>query len=760
MSIKLRKTKKVEFEKTKQRAKSDKGIVNLLLVVYFEKFKRELNIKNHKILNLLVVDETFSRNENEELIVGYKKEIITNVDNNDFNNIFSKIRDITLNKQLESLEDKIKEINLVLKSDKNKGNIVITKKYEKVENKPFIYKPREFNRTDFHESSEISIFNSIPSFVALEALSELKFISIVGKLVKNSGGEVFYNVMLNSPTAILKNDTMKISVLSRKSYESGINLNKAGIVNDVKSFMPKGKGYGTGAVKIVKAFEQMGCFGEPLKNDDEDFVEKQNKLAINILNQIVDLVGGIKGFEENHKNIQLHAKTIYNYERVPRMPQKNNKFIEEFRDFLINERKIDKDIIDREIDNGNIYSGNFNNTFNNFFTKQLFFALKDKNFKQQPSSAERLFFLNLDNKDKKLNKIHIKSTQGLAYGILNKEPKMTWFTEAVIDNLSLENIFKESKNHNEKDYNYISVQGCNNFIVWLKNVIGIGFSITENDLQEYGEVYTYKKIKEEREIKDSDKERLKEGIKNINIHYINDKNKISLNNLKKLKDFFKQIGFNKKIIEHEVKFLGGWIDMKQFDQTKDEDNRDYIIDNTNINDFFIKSGINFSLDKENNEYKFSIISEKEIFKNLTKNDDEKIRLIRKKLISVLGTDSLGLSFDNDLSGLQYCKGFKAMCTLLGVKYAILVPFFGKDINAVVTPSVALKVMNDNNDIIKRIKLLKSKKNGDVLSQNFIKSILEQINFNLFDKGLFELYLKNAATVKKEKTKEKEILNRI
>lgn len=87
-------------------------------------------------------------------------------------------------------------------------------------------------------------------------------------------------------------------------------------------------------------------------------------------------------------------------------------------------------------------------------------------------------------------------------------------------------------------------------------------------------------------------------------------------------------------------------------------------------------------------------------------------------------------------------------------------FFGKDINAVVTPSVALKVMNDNNDIIKRIKLLKSKKNGDVLSQNFIKSILEQINFNLFDKGLFELYLKNAATVKKEKTKEKEILNRI
>ena len=129
--------------------------------------------------------------------------------------------------------------------------------------------------------------------------------------------------------------------------------------------------------------------------------------------------------------------SIVSLELQSRLPSiHNTKKSQDYKDYLINQRMIDSSIIEREFNTKEIKTGSFYSHENYMYGSIGLFTLKyfDNEYKK---TYERFSF----DQEGKLNRGHLSNIpiKGRSHIIKNEGAKATIFTEAVIDNYSMEN---------------------------------------------------------------------------------------------------------------------------------------------------------------------------------------------------------------------------------------------------------------------------------------------------------------------------------
>ena len=507
----------------------------------------------------------------------------------------------------------------------------------------------------------------------------------------------------------------KISVLNEQSYENNKNLQKKRYFSDVY-----GEKSGAGVFNFIKYLYENDVLDLP------NFVDKNDPKSIS---------SGIYSYIR-HNIVKNLNKENYNYEvkkiennfgrgsscppRIPFKKQTSQDII----NHLIKNRYIDKEIVEREVKKGNIWTGNYQNPENNkFINNQHFFKLvNDKGYVQ---ANERLTLYNGKMSKKNLTNSNLK---GSSYEIKGnqKHKKATFFSEATIDAMSTENIFA-LRGYNPDDYNFYSIQGTPHFPSWIEKRAGIRIYFKESEQEEKGTLASFIET-EKKELKEITKEHV-ENFKNETF-----KNKIyiidTLDN-KKITQYYealknsvigKELGI--EIIESKNK--------RNFylENIKKEEN--YIIDKTNIfpflneNNLLIKDG----------KVLFQEEEEKEILIDF--NNKEHMERAKTKIQQAINAEGFGMAFDNDYDGLKNIKTLQSMFKSIEVPFHVIIP-----------PKINIdngKEAKDNNDILQYLKKEKDDdKKHDVIMEYFSTYENESL---LEDK--YDIYLKNALEEKKKK----------
>lgn len=679
--------KKPVFEKDIKLKMSDQ-IVDISLKAYCIDYLK--NLEDKTVYNIILTD-----NNTKKTILNIEhpnSEIVNNL-YNEIDVILHTNFNLSLMEKLENILKIIEEKN-ILTNDPNflfLNNDYKIKKALNYENKTTYtnYNKNEKNinsQNKKYSKTYNEMFNEIPIVYIIETLHNIGYINIE-KGPERNGDEAFYWIEMPN-----QSKSSKVSVLSRDSLEkkkSSKILQKYMMIRDLNN----GVLSSDNASGLVSRLKDNGFF------DDKEVYE--------IKKELIQSRGGFNGFlrvdKENQEVIGSGGEifTVTGVDYPSRLPNVYyGKKVEEYRDYLVNIRKIDADIIDPEIKNKQITMGLFAD-FNNYVEFNMGF-FKLKYFGNEYDVSYEKFKLNKETN--KLERKHLSGIQikGKSHILKGKDPKMTIFSEAVIDSYSLYNLFKLSNNINQENYNYVALAGVGNIKGWLEYNLGISLNFKTNEEFEKSKngerVYLLNKEKIIVENQEKKKNDLKAALSEKNIYFIKEEtNNEKINKMIDHKIFLLQnvlkyispdIKLNIVVVPEKQK-----LDYDMFQKTtKDSESKDYLIDKTNVDTFLLNNGIEAKYDSTLKEYKITFFEEisKDIPFNETNTDI--IEKVRKKYIELTGTDSIGFAFDNDTAALKKCEALDYLGKLLGLKPTFIIPTFNFGIN-------------DNNDMLKSYKKL-------------------------------------------------------
>ncbi len=650
------------------------------------------NLENEKAYNIILIDNN-------------TKKTILNIelfDADKINNLYKKVDTILHTNFNLSLIEKIEEILKIVQQENlienNNGNVFLNEQYkvkkqitEQQNKKVYSNSNKENNNQNNSSNKNYSksfneAFNEIPIVYIIETLHNMGYINIE-KGPERNGDEAFYWIEVPN-----QSKASKVSVLSRDSLEkkrSSKILQKYTMIRDLNN----GVLTTDSASNLINRLKDNGCF------EDKEIFE--------IKKEMIQSKGGFNGFIRVNKEDQevigqsgeIFTVTGIDYpSRLPNIyPSKKN---EEFKEYLINARKIDSDIIENEIKNKQIVTGLFAD-FNNYVEFGMGF-FKLKYFNNEYDVSYEKFKLNKETN--KLERKHLSGIQikGRSHILKGKNPKMTIFSEAVIDSYSLYNLFRLSNKIEEENYNYVALAGVGNIKGWLEHNLGISLNFKTNkefeNLKNAERVYLINKEKIILENQDKKREDIKNALMEKNLYFIKEEtsnekiNKMIEHKIFLLQNVLKFISPNIKlhieIIPEKQK-----IDYDKFQKsTKDSETKDFLLDKTNVDTFLLNNGIEAKYDPAKKEY--SILFFEEINKEtpIKKEDKDLIEKIRNKYIELTGTDSIGFAFDNDTAALKKCEALDYLGKLLNLKPTFIIPTFNFGIN-------------DNNDMLKAYKKL-------------------------------------------------------
>lgn len=692
--------------------------------IYIELVKNEIpnkrTIKDETLIKLELVEK--NEEEAKKNILGFVKNI---------ENIINKSMNESLKEKISLLEKLINKYSDRLSDSKN--NIYINPEYKEViKNENNYNNNSNSNNVTYNNSVEsfTDKFNRIPLAYIIEKLAEMNVISLE-KEKKPNGDEDFYWIESEKMSK-----ASKVSVLAIRSIEnqSGAVVKKYKHCRDLNN----NKLTTTSAMGLLYALEREGCTG--------------GREAGELAGEIIRNSGGFKTFplidEENETMTYGEGGSVVNIVSLQlqsRLPTiHNTKKSQDYKDYLINERMIDASIIEREFNNKEIKTGTFYTHENYNFSSIGLFTLKyfDNEYKK---TYERFSF----EQDGKLKRGHLSQIpiKGRSHIIKNEGAKATIFTEAVIDNYSMENLMEISPNHNSKDYNYVGLTSVGNIMGWFEHNLNIKLQFKE-DPKTQEKITKIMYIDRQEEVIENQKEEMEKiakAIKTKRLHYIHDKKtkwseKTSSKVLFRLQKVLEKIDPEIKLNVIELDKNNYKIDYNVFD--KGSGAVDYIMDSTNAIDFLEKNNIRSKYDSESTDYKVEIVHEKEKWIELTEENKEIREKIKKRIYELTGTTNFIFSFDNDMAALPKTNHLYDVCEFFKLGYSSTIPTFEYNIN-------------DNNDILKTYKTLINKgeeENANKLLNGFLSQI--ENNKNRTPENMEEIMKESSRIEAKKKANQK------
>ena len=692
--------------------------------IYIELVKNEIpnkrTIKDETLIKLELVEK--NEEEAKKNILGFVKNI---------ENIINKSMNESLKEKISLLEKLINKYSDRLSDSKN--NIYINPEYKEViKNENNYNNNSNSNNVTYNNSVEsfTDKFNRIPLAYIIEKLAEMNVISLE-KEKKPNGDEDFYWIESEKMSK-----ASKVSVLAIRSIEnqSGAVVKKYKHCRDLNN----NKLTTTSAMGLLYALEREGCTG--------------GREAGELAGEIIRNSGGFKTFplidEENETMTYGEGGSVVNIVSLQlqsRLPTiHNTKKSQDYKDYLINERMIDASIIEREFNNKEIKTGTFYTHENYNFSSIGLFTLKYFD-NEDKKSYERFSF----EQDGKLKRGHLSQIpiKGRSHIIKNEGAKATIFTEAVIDNYSMENLMEISPNHNSKDYNYVGLTSVGNIMGWFEHNLNIKLQFKE-DPKTQEKITKIMYIDRQEEVIENQKEEMEKiakAIKTKRLHYIHDKKtkwseKTSSKVLFRLQKVLEKIDPEIKLNVIELDKNNYKIDYNVFD--KGSGAVDYIMDSTNAIDFLEKNNIRSKYDSESTDYKVEIVHEKEKWIELTEENKEIREKIKKRIYELTGTTNFIFSFDNDMAALPKTNHLYDVCEFFKLGYSSTIPTFEYNIN-------------DNNDILKTYKTLINKgeeENANKLLNGFLSQI--ENNKNRTPENMEEIMKESSRIEAKKKANQK------
>lgn len=510
--------------------------------------------------------------------------------------------------------------------------------------------------------------NSIKPIYLLEILEQLNYIN-VEEITPNTSGEEFWKYTINNS---FSNNNFKTSVKTRGFIENNSPNYKFDIFNDVYN---SSKGYGNGSIGLISYLGSHGLFKEPLrgKENEKNRKERAVKFIIDNIYKYVDKNNLINN--DNKNNNQIENVDISNYSRLP---FKKSGTESALKNYLIKQRKIGVDLVDKIIKEGLLYGGYFSqNSFQDghkLFLNQYFFKLTD--YEQKEVGAERFNLYEDYQNNIKVNKLNISSVSGKAFRLNGDKSKVTIFTEAIIDALSVRELLSIAGI--DPDYfNIYSIQGCPHFNNWMKLNLGIGFELMKENQKDYGSVYKVDYKQEIKELSASKIASFKKTLSNTDFYFIKT-NSIKSNAIYKNIEALNEI-CKLNIIEKNNR--EDFIDYNKYNS------KSIFLDETNFEKFLLENNLTIVNDNKPK------LAQKNIIEVKSKINKEDIIQIKERMKNVLGCENIALAFDNDHAGLKYVPLLKELEKTLGIKTFNMIP-------------QNIKKDTDCNDVLKKYHELK------------------------------------------------------
>lgn len=662
--------------------------------------------------------------------VGDDKEIkidsplIMQFENNDISDYykFKKSFGNLKTKFIESLKDNIKienqfvkYINSNIESNTKWFNPEYTF-YEAPSNNG--YKNSNYNKANGAQQSKVYVndfkkCNEVKPVIALETLQKLGYISLTDTS-PNTHGEEFWSYALSNSGVKFKTSVKTKSHLFQNSESLYDPMN--GIFNDVYHTV---KGYGKGSVGLISFLGDHGLFtvalpGPDKKNEREERAREfiLTKLYPHIEEQ--DLAND-HALAESLKG-QGGSMKVISYSR---MPFKNNAKINDIKGYLINNRLLSKELVEKLISDDLIYAGSFSanklgqDAEHKFYFNTSFFRLTDRNGVE--SGAERLSVYDSTNSVtgehyKKLTKFNTHPVMGNAFRLLSNQsqPAGSYIGEAVIDVLSAYELFSLA-GINPNQFNYFSIQGCNNLNNFL--ALNAGFSIeTNEEYRPFGEVYGVKEKVEKEKLSQAKVENYNKAFKSYDYYFINTNNEKCLEIMKKIPLANKILGTDIKIMHKNSRTDS--ISYNQFDKTKS-----VFLDETAFDNFFSQNNIVFEYESDIGKYKAIYIREK--LEEVKLNSEIKNNILNT-MMKNFGSTTLMVGLDYDEAGLKYRKTLNNIPEHLGIKVFDMYP----------KPIPGIEKTDTNNTLTLYKKLVKANKIDEANSvlEGFVRCY--DPNFNI------------------------------
>ena len=661
-------------------------------------------VKNKQANKRTIDDDTLIK---LELLVEDESEVRKNI-----NGFVKNIENIINKNMSESLKDKVSLINKLANKyserlSENKNAIYINPDYKEINTDPNNNNNNNDNNNNvtYNNSGESfkDKFNRIPLAYIIEKLAEMNVISLE-KDKKSNGDEDFYWI---ESEKLAKSSKVTVLAIRTIENQSGNVIKKYKHCRDLNN----NKLTTTSAMGLLYALEREGCTG--------------GREAGELAGQIIRDSGGFKAFplidEENETMTYGEGGNIVNIvslELQSRLPSiHNTKKSQDYKDYLINKRMIDSSIIEREFNTKEIKTGSFYSHENYMYGSIGLFTLRyfDNEYKK---TYERFSF----DQEGNLNRGHLSNIpiKGRSHIIKNEGAKATIFTEAVIDNYSMENLMEISPNHNSKDYNYVGLTSVGNIMGWFEHNLNIKLQFKEDPKtkEDITKIMYIDRKEEVLENQEDEMKKLAKAIKTKRLHYIHDKKSkwsetTSSKVLFRLQKVLEKIDPEIQLNVIELDKNNYKVDYNIFD--KGSGCTDYILDSTNAIDFLERNNIKSKYNSEISDYNVELVTKKEKWLELTEDNMEIREKIKKRIFELTGTTNFIFSFDNDMSALPKTKHLYNVCEFFNLGYSSTIPTFEHNIN-------------DNNDILKTYKTLLNQGNEEG-ANNLLNGFLSQIQTN-------------------------------
>ena len=713
---------------------------NLLIQSFYNAYKKDGEIKDNVYIELVKTKNPGVRNSNDETIIKIELDVPNKAETLKNTRGFVKNIENLINKNMnQSLKEKVKLVEKLLekysdKLAKNKNPIYINEDFkEKVVKQAPIYQnsgnTTSGNYNNKNGESFKDKFNRIPLAYVIETLADMNVLSLEQEKKPNGDEDFYWIESDNLPKA------SKVSVLAIRTIEnqSGDILNKYKHCRDLNN----SKLTTSTAMGLLYSLQREGCL--------------KGREVGDLAGEIIKHKGGFKAFplvdEENEGLVMgeegnvIDIVSLKTPSRLPNIYRTKNT--QDYKDYLIQQRKISPEIIEREFKNGNIKTGTFTSHKNYTNINVGLFTLG--RFDNSKKTFEKINF----DRDGKLNRGHLSniSIKGRSHIIKNQNAKATIFTEAVIDNYSMENLMELSNSHNSKDYNYVGLTSVGNITGWFENNLDIKIKMKEDKKTGNLEtqIFHIERSKVEFEDQESELKKIAKAINSKRIHFVMDKTKPWKE--EKSKQALNLLQQTLKAVDPEIKFNIEVLDSKNFrlDNNKfekGENPTDYILDYTNVEEFVEQNNIQATeVNVAKKTYEIKAVQTKERWVELTEDNIKKRQEIKQKVFNMTGNTNFIFSFDNDMAALPKIPHLKAVCEFFKLGYSSTIPTFQYGIN-------------DNNDILKTY--VDFKQNGKNKEANqILEQFLSQIdtNKNKLPFG-FEDLVKKSTAIELAKKKEK------
>jgi hypothetical protein len=512
----------------------------------------------------------------------------------------------------------------------------------------------------------------IKPVVLLEVLKEMGVID-VADVLPNTTGEEFWRYKLISASSTFD---FKTSVKTKNFIINNGSSPKANIFNDVYN---SSKGYGSGSIGLISYLGAHGLFEDPMAGKDNSY--NRYLRSVDYLN---DKVLPNVPKELLFETLQNQEDTI-ELDNLSRLPFKKKGFEATIKEFLLF-RGVSEETVDNLINKEKVYGGFFSqNSFekgHKLHFNQMFFDLENAN--NEIVGSERFVINKHSDGGFKTFKLNTAKVAGNAFKIKGENPKLTVFTEAIVDAISEYELIKEA-GLPVSNYNIFSVQGCGHLNNWFQQNLGFGFELNENFQSDYGRVFSVEKYEKKEKLSPVKKEKYIKSMSEFEFFYVSTGTENDMENLEKLKLLEKEL--NVKVSVIDKKYREEYIDYSKFN--KEASN---FLDSTNLDNFLKVNNLCFSYDSHDKE--FSLKSYSVIYQK-GKLNPSSVDKIKEVMIDKLGTCNIALAFDNDEAGL---------------KYSVLSDYLREDLGITAYDSTPenIRKETDVNDILKSYNTLKVK----------------------------------------------------